>query len=42
MAACIARGARKPDEWDLPIERYVPYGPGPGVSDHAGDGFIDD
>jgi hypothetical protein len=38
----IARGARKPDERDAPIECYDPYGPGPSVSAYAGDEAIDD
>jgi hypothetical protein len=28
----VARKARKPDEWDPPIEPYDPYGQGTGVA----------
>ena len=35
--AAAARGARKPDERDPPIECYDTYGPGPSVSAYASD-----
>jgi hypothetical protein len=38
----IARKARRPDEWDPPIEPRDPYGPGAIVTRHAGNEVIDD
>jgi hypothetical protein len=38
----IARKPRRHDEWDPYLPPYDPYGPGPGVSAHADDGFVDD
>jgi hypothetical protein len=29
----VARKARKPDEWDPPVEPYDPYGPDNGIID---------
>ena len=38
----IARKPRRHDEWDPHVPPHDPYGPGASVSDHVGDGFIDD
>ena len=41
-AASTSHAWRRHDEWDPYVPPYDPYGPGASVSDHVGDGFIDD